>query len=237
MSCQLWKGLRLGEGSAEGAGCGENSAAPWMVQPSWPCAIRSVRCGRRFPAEFAAHVGDSQRRALWFCTPFSVEGISLWNNNYWLSSGPRLKRTTWPKDAVWRLIKNSPLCGEFYQVCWVITQVWPKTLSCNTKVVYPELSVSERKNHEWVARAMWGAFLQRHLWPHSWNLRKSRDVTLPTNIHLVKAVVFPVVTYGCESWTIKKAEHWRIDAFELWCWRRPLRVPSTARKSNQSILK
>ena len=66
---------------------------------------------------------------------------------------------------------------------------------------------------------------------------KSRDITLPTNVCLVKAMVFPVVMYGCESHTIKKAEHWRIDAFELWCWRRLLRVPLTARRSNQSILK
>ena len=66
---------------------------------------------------------------------------------------------------------------------------------------------------------------------------KSRDITLPTKVHLVKAMVFPVVMYEHESWTIKKAEHWRIDAFELWCWRRLLRVPWTARRSNQSILK
>ena len=66
---------------------------------------------------------------------------------------------------------------------------------------------------------------------------KSRDMTLPTKVHLVKAMVFPVVVYGCDSWTIKKAEHRRIDAFELWCWRRFLRVPWTARRSNQSILK
>ena len=66
---------------------------------------------------------------------------------------------------------------------------------------------------------------------------KSRDITLPTKVRLVKPMVFPVVMYGCESWTVKKAEHWRIDAFELWCWRRLLRVPRTARKSNQSILK
>ena len=66
---------------------------------------------------------------------------------------------------------------------------------------------------------------------------KSRDITLPTNIHLVKAMVFPVVMYGCESWIIKKAELQRIDAFELWCWRRLLRVPWTARRSNQSIVK
>ena len=66
---------------------------------------------------------------------------------------------------------------------------------------------------------------------------KSRDITLPTKVHLVKAMVFPVVMYGCEIWTVKKAEHWRIDAFELWCWRRLLRVPWTARRSNQSIPK
>ena len=66
---------------------------------------------------------------------------------------------------------------------------------------------------------------------------KSRDITLPTKVRLVKAIVFPVVMYGCESWTVKKAEHRRIDAFELWCWRRLLRVPWTARRSNQSILK
>ena len=66
---------------------------------------------------------------------------------------------------------------------------------------------------------------------------KSRDITLPTKVCIVKAMVFPVVMYGCESWTIKKAEHQRIDAFELWCWRRLLKVPWTARRSNQSILK
>ena len=66
---------------------------------------------------------------------------------------------------------------------------------------------------------------------------KSRDIILPTMFHIVKAMVFPVVTYGCESWTVKKAEHQRIDVFELWCWRRLLRVPWRAKRSNQSILK
>ena len=69
------------------------------------------------------------------------------------------------------------------------------------------------------------------------NILKSRDITLPTKVHLVKAIIFPVVMYGCETWTVKKAECRRIDAFELWCWRRLLRVPWTARRSNQSILK
>ena len=69
------------------------------------------------------------------------------------------------------------------------------------------------------------------------SILKSRDITLPTKVHLLKGMIFPVVMYGCESWTIKKAECWRIDAFELWCWRRLLRVSWTARRSNQSILK
>ena len=97
--------------------------------------------------------------------------------------------------------------------------------------------------------------LQNHCrwWLQPWNKRhlllgrkvmtnlhsilKSRDITLPTKVHLVKATIFPVVMYGCDSWTVKKAEHWKVDAFELWCWRRLLRLPWTARRSYQSILK
>ena len=79
--------------------------------------------------------------------------------------------------------------------------------------------------------------LGRKLMTNLDSILKSRDITLPTKVHLVKAMVFPVVLYGCESWTVKKVECWKIDAFELWCWRRLLRVPWTARRSNQSILK
>ena len=79
--------------------------------------------------------------------------------------------------------------------------------------------------------------LRRKVMTNLDSIFKTRDITLPTKGHLVKAMVFPVVTYGCESWTVKKAERRRIDAFELWCWRRLLRVPWTARRSNQSILK
>ena len=82
-----------------------------------------------------------------------------------------------------------------------------------------------------------GLFLGRKAMTNLDSILKSRDITLPTKVHLVKAMVFPVIMYGCESWTIKKAECWRIDAFEPWCWRRLLRVPWTARRSNQSILK
>ena len=79
--------------------------------------------------------------------------------------------------------------------------------------------------------------LERKVMTNLDSILKSRDITLPTKVRLLKVMVFPVVMYGCESWTIKKAEPWRIDAFELWCWRRLLSVPWTARKSNQSILK
>ena len=79
--------------------------------------------------------------------------------------------------------------------------------------------------------------LEEKLWSNLESIFKSRDITLPTKVHLVKAMVFPVVMYGCESWTVKKAERQRTDASELWCWRRLLRVPWTARRSNQSILK
>ena len=79
--------------------------------------------------------------------------------------------------------------------------------------------------------------LGRRVMTNLQSILKSRDITLPTKVHLVKAMVFPVVMYGCESWTVKKGECQRIDAFELWCWRRLLRVPWTARRSNQSILK
>ena len=88
-------------------------------------------------------------------------------------------------------------------------------------------------NHE-IKRCL---FLGRRATTNLDSVLKSRDITLPTKVCLVKALVFPVVVYGCESWTIKKAEHWRIDAFELWCRRRLLRVPWSARRSNQSILK
>ena len=80
-------------------------------------------------------------------------------------------------------------------------------------------------------------FLGRKVMTNLDSILKSRDITLPTKVRLVKAMVFPVVMYGCESWPIKKAEHQRIDAFELWCWRRLLRVPWTVRRSNQSIQK
>ena len=82
-----------------------------------------------------------------------------------------------------------------------------------------------------------GLLLGRKVMTNLDSIFKSRDITLPIKVHLVKTVVFPVVMYGCESWTVKKVEHWRIAAFELWCWRRLLRVPWTARRSNQSILK
>ena len=82
-----------------------------------------------------------------------------------------------------------------------------------------------------------GLLLGRKVMTNLGSILKSRDITLPTKVHLVEAMVFPVVICGCESWTVKKAEHQRMDAFELWCWRKLVRVPWTARRSNQSVLK
>ena len=126
-----------------------------------------------------------------------------------------------------------------------------------TKIMAPCPSTSwqiDEKTVETVADFIFGGFkitadgdcsheikrrllLTRKVMTNLYSIFKSRDITLPTKVHLVKAMVFSVVMYGCESWTVKKAEHQRIDAFELWCWRRLLRVPWTARRSNQSILK
>ena len=97
----------------------------------------------------------------------------------------------------------------------------------------PKITADGDWSHETKRRLLLG----RNIITNLDSMLKRRDITLPTKVHLVKATVFPVVMYGCESWTIKKAERWRTDAFELWCWRRLLRVPWTARRSNQSILK
>ena len=97
----------------------------------------------------------------------------------------------------------------------------------------PKITADVDCSHEIKRRLLFGRKVMTNLD----SILKSRDITLPTKVRLVKAVVFPVVMYGCESWTVKKAEHQRIDAFELWCWKRLLRVPWTARRSNQSIVK
>ena len=97
----------------------------------------------------------------------------------------------------------------------------------------PKITADGDCSHEIKRRLLLGSKVMTNLD----GILKSRDITLPTKVHLVKAMVFPVVMYGCASWTVKKAEHRGIDAFELWCWRRLLRVPWTARRSNKSILK
>ena len=94
-----------------------------------------------------------------------------------------------------------------------------------------------RKESDTTEQLHFSSLLGRKVMTNLDSIFKSRDITLPTKVHLVKAMVFPVVMYGCESWTIKKTEHQRIDAFELWCWRRLLRVPWTPSRSNWSILK
>ena len=104
-----------------------------------------------------------------------------------------------------------------------------------------ELDTTEQLHFHFYFQSCQKVVLERSAWKKSMtnleSVLKSRDITLLTKVHLVKAMIFPVVMYGCENWTINKAEHGRINAFELWCWRRLLRVPWTARRSNQSILK
>ena len=105
--------------------------------------------------------------------------------------------------------------------------------TCTSVFCFCKITADGDCSHE-VKRCL---LLRRKVMTNLDSILKSRDITLPTKVRLVEAMVFPVVMYGCESWTVKKAEHRRIDAFELWCWRRLLRVPWTARRSNQSILK
>ena len=107
--------------------------------------------------------------------------------------------------------------------------------SCPTLSDPMDYSLPDSSVHGFSRQEYWSGVPLPSLYLDS--ILKSKDITLPTKVNLVKAIIFPVVMYGCKSWTIKKAEHRRIDAFELWCWRRLLRVPWTARRFNQSILK
>ena len=126
---------------------------------------------------------------------------------------------------------------------WLIhVNVWQKPLQY-CKVISLQLKPINKKKKNLCSRICFSLnsvpmiLLGRKVMTNLDSILKSRDITLPTKVHLVKAMVFPVVMYGCDSWTVKKAERWKIDAFELWCWRRLLRVPWTARRSNQYILK
>ena len=114
-------------------------------------------------------------------------------------------------------------------------QIDRKTMETVTKFIFmgSKITAYDDCSHE-IKRCL---LLDRKAITNLDSILKSRDITLPTKVHLIKAMVFPVVMYGCENWTIKKVEHWRIDGFELWCWRRLLRVPWIARRPKQSILK
>ena len=114
-------------------------------------------------------------------------------------------------------------------------QIDRKTMETVTKFIFvgSKITAYDDCSHE-IKRCL---LLDRKAITNLDSILKSRDITLPTKVHLIKVMVFPVVMYGCENWTIKKVEHWRIDVFELWCWRRLLRVPWIARRPKQSILK
>ena len=114
-------------------------------------------------------------------------------------------------------------------------QIDRKTMETVTKFIFvgSKITAYDDCSHE-IKRCL---LLDRKAITNLDSILKSRDITLPTKVHLIKVMVFPVVMYGCENWTIKKVEHWRIDVFELWCWRRLFRVPWIARRPKQSILK
>ena len=149
---------------------------------------------------------------------------------------PQIRR----KESVRNL--NALICSHFLLFTLLLTPSDPQSLlsfPCpSSKVTIPMclwfvLVLVCSENYE-IKRQL---FLGRKIMTNLDSILKSRDTTFLTKVHIVKAMVLPVVMYGCESWTIKKVEHQRIDAFELWCWRRLLRIPWTARRSNQSILK
>jgi len=146
--------------------------------------------------------------------------------------------------SVWKLWKTSPQSNDWMYLSTYLktilkVKLWPYVLHFKLTpyslfiFLGSKITTDGDCSHE-IKRCL---LLGRKVMTNLDSIFKSRDITLPTKFHLVKAMVFPVVMYGCESWTVKKAEHQRIDAFELWCWRRLLRVPWTARRSNQSILK
>ena len=137
------------------------------------------------------------------------------------------------KTRVWSLGKEDPLEKEMATHSSVLAWKIPGTGEPGGLLSMG----SQRVGHDWGAELNGTELLGRKVMTNIDSILKSRDITLPTKVHLVKAMVFPVIMYGCESWTVKKAEHQRMEAFELWCWRRLLRVPWTARRSNQSILK
>ena len=142
-------------------------------------------------------------------------------------------RASHGQEKAWAEWKGWKWKWKLLSHVWLFVTPW--TVAPQTDFISLGSKITENSDcsHEIKRRLLLGRKAMTNL--HS--IFKSRDVTLPTKVHLVKAMVFPVVMYGCESWTIKKAEHQRIDAFELWCWRRLLRVPWTERRSNQSILK
>ena len=130
------------------------------------------------------------------------------------------------KLNIQKLMASGPITSQ---------QIHGETMETVTNFIFlgSKITADDDCSHE-IKRCL---LLERKVMTNLESILRSRDITLPTKVRLVKAMVFPVVRYGCEKWTIKKAEHRRMDAFELWCWRRLLRVPWTARRSNQSILK
>ena len=168
---------------------------------------------------------------------WSLSTVYRWHHPY----GRKWKRTKEPLDESERgewnsWVKTQPKRTNIMAFGPITSwQIDGETMQTVTDFIYlvSKITADGEGSHE-IKRHL---LLGRKAMTNLDSILKSRDITLPTKVHLVKAMVFPVVMYGCESWTVKKADHQRIDAFELWCWRRPLRVTWTARRSNQSILK
>jgi len=154
------------------------------------------------------------------------ERKSGWTDRQWTSSG----RTSY--TICRRPMQKTKIMASGPTTSWEIDG---ETVETVLDFIFLGSKITE--DGDWSHEIKRHLLLGRKVMTNLDSIFKSRDITLSTKVHLVMAMVFPVVMYGWESWTIKKAEHWRIDAFELWCWRRLLRVPWTARRSNQSILK
>ena len=184
---------------------------PWTEEPGRLQSMGSRRVGHDFVTSLSLFTYMHWRRK-WQSTPVFLPGESQ-------GQGSLVGCRLWD-------------CTELGMTSWEIDRKTVETVSdfifWGSKIPQDGDCSHEIKRH---------LLLRRKVMTNLDSIFKSRDITLPTKVHLVKAMIFPVVIYGCESWTVKKAEHRRINAFEMWCWRRLLKVPWTARRSNQSILK
>jgi len=201
----------------------------------WPHGLQHARppCPSQLPEFTQTHVywvGDAIQSSHPLLSP-SPPAFNL-SQHHRVFSNESVLRITWPK--YWSFsFSISPLEVNKYKSWPLHSQ--PHRWRVPSQIPFSTLNATNSTKTTGILSIIWSLFILKYTNLDS--MLKSRDITLPTKVCLVKAMVFPVVMYGCENWTVKKAECRRTDAFELWCWRRLLRVPWTARRSNQSILK